>query len=192
MLFRPMTLVDFWLMPWSRPFRRACLWFTEETQPLRGRKDDTEAPRWLRPLMLQRWVGQAIAARLAANPDTEAYRCERSSEPRWAAADWASYDRRLLRLLREERLLWLFWLEVERLLRVAQEHPSLVGGTDWTGAVLCASEHLAQVYAELKRRQKAMPARALLRAELRRFAAWESSGAAAAPAREEAALPALC
>lgn len=36
-----------------------------------------------------------------------------------------------------------------------------------------ASEHLAQVYAELKRRHKAMPARAILREALRQFVAWD-------------------
>ncbi|HLW02253.1 MAG TPA: hypothetical protein VKT82_26595 [Ktedonobacterales bacterium] len=177
MLVANTQFINFWLTPWSDTFRAACLWFTPETQPLRGRSPDSVAPDCLRPLLLQRWVGQAIGARLAANPDTSDYRYERESEPCWEAAAWASYDRRLLRLLREERLLWLFWLEVERLLRIAQEHPSLVGGLDWTGAALCASEHIAQVYGELKRRHKAMRARAILREELRCFVAWQACSA---------------
>lgn len=47
-------LISFWLTPWSAPFRAACLWFTAETQPLRGRKPNKIAPRWLRPFFLQR------------------------------------------------------------------------------------------------------------------------------------------
>ncbi len=171
MLVTNTHFINFWLTPWSDMFRAACLWFTPETQPLRGRSPDSAAPDRVRPLLLQRWVGQAIGARLAANPDTCDYRWERESEPRWKVSDWASYERRALRQVSDERLLWLFALEFERLLRVAQEHPSLVGGTDWTGAALGASEHIAQVYGELKRRCKAMRARALLREELRRFAA---------------------
>jgi hypothetical protein len=171
MVVTTLHFINFWLTPWSDTFRGACLWFTPETQPLRGRKPDSVAPDCVRPLLLQRWVGQAIAARLAANPDTEEYRYARESAPRWEMWAWAAYTRRTLRLVSDERLLWLFGLEVERLLRVAQEHPSLVGGDDWTSAALCASEHIAQVYAELKRRHKAMRARALLREELRRFAA---------------------
>ena len=70
-------------------------------------------------------------------------------------------------------LLWCVGLEVERLLRVAQDHPSLVGQMVWTGAALSASEHIARFYAELKRRHKATRARALVREELRRFVAWK-------------------
>jgi hypothetical protein len=79
----------------------------------------------------------------------------------------------ILRAFSEARLLWMFGVEVERLLRIAEEHPSLAGGVGWTCAVLGASEHIAQVYAELKRRHKAMPARAMLREELRRFVEWD-------------------
>ena len=151
------VIVDFWMMPWSAPFRAACRWFTPETQPLRGRKPNDDAPTWLRPLFLQRWVGQAIAARLAwleAHPQAKRYRYDDESEPRWEEAAWASYERAFLRTFDEALLLWMFGMEVERLLRIAEEHPVLVGGTDWTCAVLGASEHLAQVYAELKRRHQ--------------------------------------
>src|SRR5262245_35760196 len=58
---------------------------------------------------------------------------------------------------------------VERLLRIADAEPALVGLTAWTCAALCACEHLAQLYTELKRRYKAAQARALVQAELRRF-----------------------
>ncbi len=194
MRFRPMVLVDFWLMPWSQPFRRACLWFTPDTQPLRGSKPDKEAPNWLRPFFVQRWTGEAIAARLAANPDTRAYRYGDDSGPDWEALAWAGYPRSILRQLNEQTLLRIFGMEVERLLRIAQEHPYLVGSADWTGAALSASEHLAQLYAELKRRYKATQARAFVREELRRFVEWERNGETAEgdPVREDAALFALC
>lgn len=176
MLVLTPEVVDFWMMPWSAPFRAACRWFTPETQPLRGRKSNQTAPRWLRPLFLQSWVGRTVAARLAwldAHPQAARYRYGRESEPRWVDAAWASYQRPILRAFSEARLLWMFGMEVERLLRIAEEHPSLAGGVDWTCAALGASEHIAQVYAELKRRHKAMPARAMLREELRRFVEWD-------------------
>jgi hypothetical protein len=139
MLFLAVDLVAFWLMPWSAPFRRACLWFTPDTQPLQGRQPDKDAPKWLRPLFLQRWVGQAVAARLAwlqAHPEADPYRFGHESEPAWVAAAWASYDRRCLRELSEKTLLWIFGMEVERLLRIAQEAPALVGQGVWTKAAL--------------------------------------------------------
>ncbi|HLW03892.1 MAG TPA: hypothetical protein VKT82_34915 [Ktedonobacterales bacterium] len=167
--------INFWLTPWSAPFRAACLWFTPDTQPLQGRKPNTLAPQWVRPFFVQRWVGEAIAARLAANPATTAYRFGHDSDPDWEAAAWASYPRAILRQLDEHLLLGIVGMEVERLLRIAQEHPGLVGQMEWTGAALSASEHLAQLYAELKRRHKAMQARALLREELRRFVEWDAA-----------------
>ncbi|HLW03073.1 MAG TPA: hypothetical protein VKT82_30760 [Ktedonobacterales bacterium] len=176
--------ITFWLTPWSAPFRAACLWFTPDTQPLQGRKPNTIAPRWVRPFFVQRWVGEAIAARLAANPATTAYRFGHDSDPDWDAAAWASYPRAILRQLDEQTVLGIVGMEVERLLRIAQEHPGLVGQVEWTGAALSASEHLAQLYAELKRRHKAMQARALLREELRRFVAWEERAAEASEASD--------
>jgi hypothetical protein len=183
--FRPTDLVDFWLMPWSAAFRDACCWIALLGAPLCGSKPDTDAPRWLRPLCLQRWVGQAIAARLAwlrEHPDAPAYRFASESEPCWTEDAAARYDRRDLNEHDEAALFRLFNVEVERLLRAAQEAPKLVGEGDWTCAALGAHARIAQLYAELKRRHpreeqsqhgsrqwKAMRARALLRAELRRF-----------------------
>jgi hypothetical protein len=184
--FRPTDLVDFWLMPWSAPFRAACCWIALLGAPLCGSKPDEDAPAWLRPLCLQRWVGKAIAARLLwlrEHPDAPPYRFEPESEPCWTEAAAAHCDRRDLREHDEAALLGRFGVEVERLLRVAQEAPRLVGGGDWTCAALGAQACIAQLYAELKRRPsqegqrqpggrqwKATRARALLRAELRRFA----------------------
>jgi hypothetical protein len=171
--------IYFWIMPWSHSFRAACLHFTPDAQPVQGKCPDRYAPTWLRPLCLQRWVGQAIAARLAADPQTTAYRYGNESEPCWEAVAWVSYEWATLRELRERTLLWIFGMEVERLLRIAQEDPRLAGVAYWTGAVLGASEHLAQLYRELKRRHKAMRAREMLREELRRFVADEGHGEAA-------------
>jgi hypothetical protein len=181
MLAADADLISFWLTPWSAPFRAACLWFTPDTQPLQGRKPDKIAPRWLRPLFLQRWVGEAVAARLQANPHTSAYRCGYESEPCWKASAGPSARRASLRRLSEARLLWAFGVEVERLLRIAQEHPCLVGDANWTGAALDASAQIARIYAELKRRYKAMQARALVREELCRFVGWQGDGFQTAP-----------
>ena len=52
-------------------------------------------------------------------------------------------------------------MEVERLLRIAEESPALVGNGDWTSAALASSEQIAQLYAELKRRHNAVRARAI-------------------------------
>jgi hypothetical protein len=169
------VVVDFWTMPWSAPFRAACRWFTSETQPMRGHKPNRFAPWWLRPLFVHAWVGQAIAARLAwlaAHPQATRYRYGVESEPRWVDAAWASYQRCILREFSDAVLLWIVGMEVERLLRIAEEHPGLVGQVEWTRAVLGASEHLAQLYAELKRRHPWQEARAMLRAELTRFVTW--------------------
>jgi hypothetical protein len=173
-------LLSFWCTPWSEPLRRACVWLTRFGPPISGQQPDQAAPRWLRPLCLQRWVGQAIAARLAwmrQHPERAAYRFGRESEPCWQAVAWASYERRCLRELAEETLLVIFGMEVERLLRIMQEPPMLVGDLDWTRATLGACEHLAQVYGELKRRHKAMHTRALVREELRGYITWQRAAA---------------
>src|SRR5690242_14493871 len=159
-------LLLFWCTPWSETLRAACVWIARFGPPISGQQPDKAAPRWLRPLCLQRWVGQAIAARLAwmrEYPERAAYRFGRESEPCWEPVAWVSYERRCLRDLCEETLLSIFGMEVERLLRIVQEPPLLVGAADWTQAALGASEHVAQVYAELKRRHKARRARFLLR-----------------------------
>ena len=81
--------------------------------------------------------------------------------------------RGVLRAANEELLLAFVWMEVERMQRIADEHPSMVGQMGWTCAALGASEHLAQLYAELKRRYRAKEARARLRAVLDGFVAWD-------------------
>ncbi len=174
-------LFAFWMTPWSKTLRAACVWVERFGAPISGKKPDKDAPNWLRPLLLQRWVAQAITARLAwldAHPDQTTPRHGNESEPCWDDVAWVSYDRRCLRELREATLLDIFGMEVERLLRIVQEPPGMVGSVEWTRAALGASEHIAQVYAELKRRYKAMRARAILRDELRRFITWQPACAA--------------
>src|ERR1051326_1143422 len=124
-------LIDFWLMPWSAFFRATCLWFTLDTQPIQGRPPEKEPPRWMRPLFLQRWVAQAVTTRLKANPSTTAYRFGKESESCWDAVAWLRYDWRILRQFNEDILLWIFGMEADRLLRIAQEHPSMVGQVQW-------------------------------------------------------------
>ncbi len=155
-------------------------------QPISGDRPDSLAPDWLRPLCLQRWVGQAVTARLAwlhAHPDLAALRYERESRPRWDVGRWDRAERRCLRDLCEETLLRLFVIEVERLLRILREPPGLVGNADWARATLAACEHVAQVYHELRRRHNAVRARYLLREELRHYVTWQPDRAALGYAR---------
>ena len=175
--------IDFWRLPWSLPFRSICRWFTLDSQPVVGRALVQTAPWSIRPLFLQRWVAQAIAERFAwleAHPAAERYRYARESEPRWEAAPWTRAEPAVLRACSEALLLAFCWIEVERLLRIANAAPKLVGQTGWTCAALSACEHLAQLYTELKRRYKAQHARAIIREELRRFVEWQ--GADGSPA----------
>ncbi len=186
--FRPIELCYFWTMPWSAPFRAVCCWVVQLGAPLQGFMADTYAPDWLRPLFVQRWVGKAVGARLAwlqAHPDAPAERFGGDAAPDWQADGWVGHERRWLRSQNDAALLRLVSVEAERLTRIAQEAPALVGSADWTGAALGACARLAQVYAELKRRHHAMPARAMLRAELRRFVEWEESEPAAGESARE-------
>jgi hypothetical protein len=178
MYFRPIELCDFWTMPWSDPFRAACCWVVLLGAPLQGSKPDTDAPGWLRPLLVQRWVGQTIAARLAwlgAHPEARATRFGDEAQPIWLADGWVDHQRRWLRSQHDDMLLRLVAIEAERLTRIAQEAPTIVGSAHWTGAALGAFARIAQLYRELKRRHHAMPARTMLRAELQRFVEWSGS-----------------
>jgi hypothetical protein len=171
-----LVFASFWSGAWSAPLRAACVWLRRTPAPVVPPTPDALAPGWLRPLCVQRWVGLTVAARLAwmrQHPHLTAYPFAHESLPCWGAGAWRPYPRRELRELRQQRLLWLFGLEVERLLRIVQVPPVLVGEEDWTRAALGASEHLAQVYAELKRRAGARTARALVRDVLRRYITWQ-------------------
>lgn len=181
MQLTPADLDAFWSAPWSLPLRNGCRWLARQTLPVVVPTPAPKVSNRLRPLCVQRWVGQAVAARLAwmrANPDLAAYRYAKESMPCWTEMAIASYDRRCLRELSEGRVLWLWGMEVERLLRIVDTPPELIGERLWALAVLGVCEHLSYLYAELKRRHKAMPARALLREEMRGYVEWDYRTAA--------------
>lgn len=173
MLYLSSYLAVFWRLPWSAPLRSALTWQTEALpQTLAA---PPEAPRWLRPLCVQRMVGRAIAARaawLAQHSCPAPYRFGNDSLPDWSKVGLLRYDCRILRAMSDEPLLWMFGMEVERVLRLILTSPAELGEGAWLAALLGASEHIAQVYHELRRRCKAMRARAILREELQRFVEW--------------------
>ena len=177
MRFLASHLAVFWHLPWSAPLRAALSWQADPAQF----PDDAPppvAPPWLKPLCVQRLVGYAIADRvawLATHPCLEPYRFGRESEPDWHECNLLTYDRRNLREMGEPWLRWMLGMEVERLLRLAQTSPSELGEAAWLAGALAASEHVAQVYHELRRRYKAARARAIVREELRDFLAWQNA-----------------
>ncbi len=69
----------FWLAPWTMLLRSACRWLSPEAQTATA--PAPFAPRWPRPLGLQRWVGQAIDARLAWMREHPEAACYRPSGP---------------------------------------------------------------------------------------------------------------
>src|ERR1051326_1891164 len=165
--FLPTDLVDFWLMPWSEPLRSACCWIALLGAPLHGKKPDKDAARWLRPLFLQRWVGQAVAERMAwlrAHPEANGDRFGDESDPGWREDGWTPPERPRLRRMEEAEVLRLIAVELERLTRIAEEAPALVGGGPWTEAALTACPEMARLYAELRHRHRAGRARELQRA----------------------------
>ncbi len=173
---QPTDLVDFWLMHWSEPLRSACCWIALLGAPLQGKKPDTDAARWLRPLFLQRWVGEAVADRLAwlkAHPEAAGDRFGDESDPGWREDGWTPPARPRLRRVCDGELLRLVQVELERLARIAEDVPALVGGGTWTEAALASCAAMARLYAELKRRHRAERAWALMSAALRGFVEWE-------------------
>lgn len=181
----PTDLAAFWAAAWSQPFRSACRWLTPEARTRVSL--DVQSPAWLTPLCLQRWVGQAVAARLAwmqAHPEAALYRYSGPSDegdpsiPYWAEMATSSYTRLWLGHQEDEAILWRWNVEVERLLRVSEAPPSLVGEDDWARAALGVGLRLSQLYGELKRRHKARRARGLLREELRGYITWDYRAAA--------------
>lgn len=173
MWFQPVDLISFWSSAWSIPLRAACPWLSEQARTRVLPK--TPKPTWVGPLCIQRWIGQAVAARLAwqeYRAEALVYRFGGESKPSWTEYAVLPYDRRCLRELEEMNLRWLWGIEIERLLQIVETAPSDIGERAWTLAVLGACHHLAQLYAELKRRHKAMRARAIIHEELRLFVAW--------------------
>jgi hypothetical protein len=178
-------LACFWEAAWSVPLRAACRWLTPEAQ---GRVErEAQAPTWLRPLCVQRWVGQAVAARLAwmrAHPEAALYRYSGAfdegdpSIPYWADMAAFSYLRLWLRHQEEAALVWRWNVEVERLLRISEAPPCLVGEEAWARAAVGVARRLSELYGELKRRQGARRARGMLREELRGYVRWDYRAAA--------------
>ena len=128
---------------------------------------EPKPPTWLRPLCLQRWVGQTVLARLAwmqRHPEAALYRYSGSSDecdpsiPCWTEKGTVCYDWHGLHT--EEAAHPLRWeIEVERLLRTSEAPPALIGQDTWARAALRICEHLNQLYSELKRRHGARRAR---------------------------------
>ena len=170
----------FWRLPWSAPLRSALPWQPDPAQFLPDAPP--VAPRWLRPLCVQRWVGQAVAQRgawLEQHLCLDPYRFGNDSLPDWHETALLRYAGQSLRGLSEEALGWVWGMEVERLLRLAQLPPGELGEGAWLAAVLAASEHVAQVYHEWRRRCGAMRARAIVREQLQRFLECDRIDAAA-------------
>jgi len=166
---------SFWSSPWSRSLRAACVWLKRTPAPIVPATSDALAPGWLRPLCLHRQIGWAIGARLAwqrAHPDLAALRFPTNSIPCWDEGAWVSYPRRGLPRLTDEQMLGLFLVELERLQRVIETPPELVGER-WTRAALGCCEHLTQIYHEFKRRYQARATRSFIGALLQDYICWQ-------------------
>ncbi len=178
MPFTSADLVSFWSSSWGVPLRSACRWLSLEVK----RRAEPGVPvAWrLGTQCLSRWVGQAIAARwawLKAHPDAPHYCSPEDSAPVWAALVLPPYDRGWLRTFNEEwDFLWAVRFEAERLMRLLDYPPVLIGEEEWTTAVLALCARLNLVYGELKRRYRAKQARAFLQAVLAQFVVWDASG----------------
>ncbi|HEU5370083.1 MAG TPA: hypothetical protein VFU69_16550 [Ktedonobacterales bacterium] len=173
---------SFWSSPWAASLRAACVWLKREPAPVVPDTPDSLAPGWIRPLCLQRQIGKAIAARIAwmrAHPDQAAFLYPEDSIPGWTRFFWTPYQRQALRSWSDEWLLFHFQLEVERLLRIMQTPPALIGEEDWTLAALGACGHLAQVYHEFTRRYWVRRVRSFVGDVLHAYVTWEGPRPAA-------------
>jgi len=181
MLFPSADLEAFWSSAWAVPLRSACRWLTPE---VKTRVDpDVKMPRRLGPQCLSRWVGQAIQDRFAwlkAHPDVAHFRYPDESAPIWEALVPPPYERGWLRIFEEEvEFERLTRFEAERLLRLLDYPPALVGQEEWTAALLALCARLALAYRELKRRYRAKQVRAIVREALAQFVVWDASSEAA-------------
>jgi len=182
----------FWYSRWVQPLRSACPWISMQARQMA--QDGWPAPDWMRPLYVQRWVGQAIAERLArqAKQATPFVPHFTDSVPCWNKTMTLPYDSKLLHALPELDVLWWWEVEVERLLRMIETPPSEIGEDRWTQAVMGVCGHLLQGYAELKRRCGWRRARALLREVLELFVRWEEIQAEARGADDGTQLTLAC
>jgi len=181
MAFSTDDLTSFWSSAWAVPVRSACRWLTPEVK--RRAEPGVSMARRLGPQCLQQWVGQAIQDRFAwlkAHPDAAHFRHPDESAPCWEALVPAPYARGKLRALEDEwDFAWYCRFEVERLLRLLDYPPALVGEDEWTAAVLDLCARLNRVYGELKRRYRAQRAREIVREALRQFVVWDDPSEAA-------------
>ena len=167
---------SFWSSSWSAPLRAACVWFKRQPAPVVPKTADALTPGWLRPLCVQRMVGQAVCDRLAwlrAHPDLAASLYPDEAPPGWDRGDWIPYDYGTLRRLSDEWLLLLFQINVERLLHTVRMPPALVGEERWTRSALGTCEHLAQLYREFRRRYQARATRKFVQHVLNLYVVWE-------------------
>jgi hypothetical protein len=190
---------SFWSQSWSAPLRSACRWLKRAPAPTVQPIPEALAPGWLRPLCFQREVARAIRDRLAwlrAHPDQTADLYPQQAIPVWTETAWTPYERGVLRGWEDIALLERVQLEVERLLRIIETPPALLGEEVWTHALLGTCEHLAQLYRELRRRCGARAVRVALRRMLTSYVCWtpEDEGEPAdemGDERQEAALAAV-
>ena len=181
---------SFWSSAWAAPLRRACHWLQREAAPDVPSVPDALAPGWLRPLCVQRLIGQAIAARLKrmrTHPDQTLFLFPEQAIPLWTPLAWEPYQPRTLHAGSNDWLTTQVLLEVERLLRILQVPPSLMGQEVWTHAALGACERLAQLYHEFRRRFNARRVRRFFRQALLEYIYWEP--ASEPPAVEEMSGP---
>jgi hypothetical protein len=180
---------SFWSQSWSATLRSSCRWLRRDPAPVVPTIPEALAPGWLRPLCFQREVARAIRDRLAwlrANPDQSAMLYLLESLPCWTAEDWTPYRRGVLRAWGDEWLVEQVQIEVERLLRIVDTPPALLGEEVWTHAALGTCERLAQLYRELRRRCGARATRVALRRLLTGYVYWFPQEEAEASAPETA------
>jgi hypothetical protein len=166
---------SFWSSPWAAPLRESCVWLQRQAAPVVPPTPDRLVPDWLRPLCFQREIGRTIRARLANARRDARYAATLyayASQPTWGAEDWRPYGRGVLRSWSKERLLEHFQMELERLLRIMQTPPALLGEAVWTHSALGTCEHLAQLYQEFRRRYGARRTRRFMCKVLTGYAWW--------------------
>ncbi len=108
---------SFLIARWSLPIRRTCPHLpAQERQTVRP-KTKVPVPKGIKPQFLQRWLGSAIASRLAwQEQQTTAprYRFGLRSAPCWSQTMTLPYEGRALRGEEEETLLWYLGMDIER------------------------------------------------------------------------------
>lgn len=168
----------FWSQSWSAPLRASCRWLRRQPGPVVAPLPNLLAPGWLRPLCVQRQIAAAVQARLAwrkAHPEAEPYWAYDWSGLHWDNEGWTPYKPRWLR---DESIAYItgrVYVEVERLVRLMQVPPSLLGEDLWTHVALGTCERLAQLYKEVLRRAGRQATRRWLGALLENCVCWNTT-----------------